>query len=65
VAEKGLKPSQDKEDLGKVLVGNRTSWAVVEAIGKDNVKATRSPVMDAKAIKNEVSIGGCPTSARR
>lgn len=47
---------EDKENQGKVLVGNRTSWAVVEAIGKDIVKAVKSPVMDAKAIKNEVSV---------
>ncbi len=50
----------DKEDQGKVLIGNRTSWAVVEAIGKDSVKAVKSPVMDAKSIKNEVSVWTSP-----
>ncbi|KAH9849039.1 Creatinase/aminopeptidase [Lenzites betulinus] len=42
----------------KVLVSDKASLAVAEAIGKDNIIVARSPVTDLKAIKNEVEIEG-------
>ncbi|KAK7683444.1 hypothetical protein QCA50_013276 [Cerrena zonata] len=50
-------------DLGlskesQVLVGDKSSLAVVEAIGRDNIVIARSPVADLKAIKNETEVEG-------
>ncbi|EJF63579.1 Creatinase/aminopeptidase [Dichomitus squalens LYAD-421 SS1] len=42
----------------KVLISDKASLAVAEAIGKDNIIVTRSPVTDLKAIKNDVEIEG-------
>ncbi|KAG8964115.1 hypothetical protein FRC03_002189 [Tulasnella sp. 419] len=42
----------------KVLIGNRASLAVANAIGEKNVSIVKSPVQDAKAIKNDVEIEG-------
>ncbi|KAI0674634.1 Creatinase/aminopeptidase [Trametes maxima] len=42
----------------KVLVSDKASLAVAEAIGKDNITVVRSPVTDLKAIKNEVEVEG-------
>jgi len=42
----------------KVLVGNSTSLAVAEAVGRDHVVIARSPVTDMKSIKNETEIEG-------
>ncbi|KAI0747142.1 Creatinase/aminopeptidase [Daedaleopsis nitida] len=42
----------------KVLVSDKASLAVADAIGQSNIVVTRSPVTDLKAIKNEVEIEG-------
>ncbi|KAI0371389.1 Creatinase/aminopeptidase [Pilatotrama ljubarskyi] len=42
----------------KVLVSDKASLAVAEAIGKDKIVVARSPVTDLKAVKNEVEIEG-------
>ncbi|CCM01193.1 uncharacterized protein FIBRA_03241 [Fibroporia radiculosa] len=42
----------------KVLIGDKTSLAVVEAIGADHVVVARSPVADFKSIKNATEIEG-------
>ncbi len=46
--------SEEKEAGGKVLIGKKTSAAVVNAIGEDRTHTARSPITDAKSIKNEV-----------
>ncbi|KAI0777354.1 Creatinase/aminopeptidase [Trametes elegans] len=43
---------------GSVLVSDKASLAVAQAIGKENVVVARSPVTDLKAIKNDVEIEG-------
>jgi Xaa-Pro aminopeptidase len=43
----------------KFLTSNRASWALNKALGGDEkVEETRSPVGDAKAVKNEVELEG-------
>ncbi|KAI0938502.1 hypothetical protein AcV5_000173 [Taiwanofungus camphoratus] len=42
----------------KVLVGDKTSLAIVEAIGEDHIDIFRSPVADLKSIKNMTEIEG-------
>ncbi|KAK7531406.1 putative Xaa-Pro aminopeptidase P [Phyllosticta citribraziliensis] len=43
----------------KFLVSTRVSWALVQSLGGDkNVEEVRSPIADAKAVKNEVELGG-------
>ncbi|RPD55531.1 Creatinase/aminopeptidase [Lentinus tigrinus ALCF2SS1-7] len=42
----------------KVLVSDKASLAVAQAIGKDNIIVARSPVTDLKAIKNTAEIAG-------
>ncbi|EIW51638.1 Creatinase/aminopeptidase [Trametes versicolor FP-101664 SS1] len=49
---------QASKNSGKVLVSDKASLAVAEAIGKDYITVLRSPVTDLKAIKNEVEIEG-------
>lgn len=39
----------------KVLIGNTASWAIADALGKDNCEVRRSLIEDAKARKNAVS----------
>ncbi|KAI9061629.1 Creatinase/aminopeptidase [Trametes sanguinea] len=48
----------DAHKDSKVLVSDKASLAVAEAIGKDHVTVARSPVTDLKAIKNAVEIEG-------
>ncbi|KAG8830122.1 hypothetical protein FRC17_005374 [Serendipita sp. 399] len=45
-------------DSEKILVGKRTSVAIVNAVGKDKITVDRAPVTDAKSIKNETEIEG-------
>lgn len=40
---------------GKIMLGDKASWAIAEALGKENVAVQISPVTEAKAIKNPVS----------
>ncbi|KZT24163.1 Creatinase/aminopeptidase [Neolentinus lepideus HHB14362 ss-1] len=45
-----------KED--PILLGDKTSFAIQQAIGKDSVQIARSPVADLKSIKNPTEIEG-------
>lgn len=55
VEEKGEKVAKTEN----VLIGNKASWAVAEALGKENVEVRPSIVEDLKARKNAVSgVGG-------
>ncbi|RSH90625.1 hypothetical protein EHS25_001230 [Saitozyma podzolica] len=56
---------KDNKDKGekivktdKVLIGNKTSWAVAKAMGEDLVEVRRSMVEEAKAIKNATEVEG-------
>ncbi|KAF9212237.1 hypothetical protein BGZ59_007050 [Podila verticillata] len=42
----------------KVLLGTRTNLAMAMRLGKKNVVEARSPVIDAKAIKNDAELSG-------
>ncbi|EIM81949.1 Creatinase/aminopeptidase [Stereum hirsutum FP-91666 SS1] len=42
----------------KILLGDKASVAVAEAIGTSNIEITRSPVADLKAIKNPTELEG-------
>jgi len=42
----------------KFLLGARTNLAMAVALGKDNTTEARSPVTDAKAIKNDTELEG-------
>jgi Xaa-Pro aminopeptidase len=60
-----LKTSMEKEANGsgppsqKYLSSNKSSWALSEGLGgKTNVEEVRSPIGDAKAIKNETEMEG-------
>ncbi|KAG9196213.1 putative Xaa-Pro aminopeptidase P [Alternaria panax] len=57
---KELFEASDKADSPKkFLTSNRASWALNKALGGDEkVEETRSPVGDAKAVKNEVELEG-------
>ncbi|KZP17479.1 putative Xaa-Pro aminopeptidase P [Athelia psychrophila] len=46
-----------KKDV-KVLLGDKASLAVAEAVGQDNVTIVRSPIADLKSIKNQTEIEG-------
>lgn len=48
-----------KKDQPKFLISSKASWALSEALGgSDKVDELRSPVGDAKAIKNETELEG-------
>ncbi|CAG8506681.1 11537_t:CDS:10 [Scutellospora calospora] len=47
-----------KNNNQKLLISTRTSWAIARAAGECNVEETRSPITDAKAVKNEVELEG-------
>ena len=42
----------------KVLIGDKTSVAVAEAIGLSYITIARSPIADLKAIKNTTEVEG-------
>ncbi|KIK04842.1 hypothetical protein K443DRAFT_675621 [Laccaria amethystina LaAM-08-1] len=42
----------------KILLGDRASLAIADAIGKDNYTIARSPIADLKAIKNKTELEG-------
>ncbi|KAI0654883.1 Creatinase/aminopeptidase [Cubamyces menziesii] len=48
----------DARKDSKVLVSDKASLAVAQAIGKEHIIVARSPVTDLKAVKNEVEIEG-------
>ncbi|KAI7824315.1 Creatinase/aminopeptidase [Gamsiella multidivaricata] len=47
-----------KDNKHKILLGTRTNLALSVALGKENTLEVRSPVTDAKAIKNDVELEG-------
>lgn len=53
------KPEEPKDPKlvksDKVLIGNTASWAIADALGKENCEVRRSLIEDAKARKNAVS----------
>ncbi|KAG5437159.1 hypothetical protein PCANB_001135 [Pneumocystis canis] len=55
---------RDLEDLKiknegrKVILSTNANWALAMALGKTNIEVMRSPICDAKAVKNEVEING-------
>jgi Xaa-Pro aminopeptidase len=56
---KALAQSLDAQKEQKFLVSDKTSWALVQALGgKDKVDIQRSPIEDAKAVKNETELKG-------
>jgi Xaa-Pro aminopeptidase len=46
------------QDIQKILIGDKASLAVAEALGKDTYSIVRSPVTDLKAIKNATELEG-------
>jgi Xaa-Pro aminopeptidase len=49
----------DSKEQPKFLTSNRASWALNKALGgEERVEEVRSPIADAKAIKNEVELEG-------
>lgn len=53
-----LAGSLGPKPTGKVLVGNKASLVIVDTLGEDRVSLVRSPVADAKSIKNETEMYG-------
>jgi len=51
-------PKEKIVKTDKVIIGNKTSWAVANALGEDNVDVRRSMVEEAKARKNATEIEG-------
>ena len=51
--------TEENKDSSKWLVSNRASWALVSALGgQERVEIARSPIEDAKAVKNETELKG-------
>jgi len=51
--------STDSGENKKFLISNSASWALKRALGGDDlVEQTRSPIVEAKAIKNETELEG-------
>ncbi|KAJ2162858.1 hypothetical protein GGF46_000240 [Coemansia sp. RSA 552] len=55
LATLSLKLVQDKRQL---LAGPTASWALVQALGVDNVDVGKSPITELKAIKNSTELKG-------
>jgi Xaa-Pro aminopeptidase len=50
---------QPEAKVKKFLVSNKTSWALKRSLGGEaKVEETRSPIVDAKAVKNETELEG-------
>ncbi|KAG5931669.1 hypothetical protein E4U59_000142 [Claviceps monticola] len=50
---------RNEAGVGSFLISNKASWALYRALGDDgSVEEIRSPVGDAKAIKNETEMNG-------
>lgn len=56
--EKHDAPKEKVVKTDNVLIGNKASWAIAEALGKDHVEVRRSIVEDLKARKNATEIEG-------
>ncbi|KDR68377.1 hypothetical protein GALMADRAFT_257027 [Galerina marginata CBS 339.88] len=54
----GLAGTLDLKDDSKILVSDKASLAVAEALGKGTYTIVRSPITDLKAIKNETELEG-------
>ncbi|EKM56519.1 uncharacterized protein PHACADRAFT_253690 [Phanerochaete carnosa HHB-10118-sp] len=54
----GLGAALELSKQSQVLLGDKTSLAIAEAIGNENVVIARSPVADMKSIKNPTEIEG-------
>lgn len=53
------RPSTSSDPPRKLMISNRASWALsLELGGEEAVEEVRSPIGDAKAIKNETEIAG-------
>lgn len=53
------KKAEGTSDNKKFLISNRASWALKRALGgEDMVEEIRSPIGDAKAVKNETELEG-------
>jgi Xaa-Pro aminopeptidase len=50
--------SQLEDSQQKLIITNRTSFAIESILGKENVSEYRSPITDFKAIKNETELEG-------
>lgn len=49
----------EASDSKKFLISNKASWALKRALGGDDlVEEVRSPIADAKALKNETELEG-------
>jgi len=55
---KGLPGTLELSEESKILLGDKASLAVAEAIGSGKYTIVRSPVNDLKAIKNETELEG-------
>uniref|UniRef100_A0A8H7XM06 Xaa-Pro aminopeptidase P n=1 Tax=Psilocybe cubensis TaxID=181762 RepID=A0A8H7XM06_PSICU len=55
---KGLPSTLDLKDDTTILLGDKASLAVAEALGKNTYTIVRSPVTDLKAIKNATELEG-------
>jgi len=54
-----IKEGENPASKQKYLMSNRTSWALSQALGgEENVEEIRSPIGDAKAIKNGTELKG-------
>lgn len=55
----GAVDSGSQAKINKFLVSNKTSWALKRALGgEEKVDEVRSPISDAKAVKNETELAG-------
>jgi Xaa-Pro aminopeptidase len=55
----GENPTKSETKVKKFMVSNKASWALKRSLGGDaNVDEVRSPIGDAKAVKNETELEG-------
>ncbi|KAF2008850.1 putative Xaa-Pro aminopeptidase P [Aaosphaeria arxii CBS 175.79] len=59
LSAKALEAASETDAKPKFLTSTRASWALSKALGgEERVEEVRSPIADAKAIKNEVELEG-------
>lgn len=59
LSKEAFEANDKTEAQKKFLTSNRASWALNKALGgEEKVEEVRSPVGDAKAVKNEVELEG-------
>jgi Xaa-Pro aminopeptidase len=59
LSKEAFAANSETDSKKKFLTSNRASWALSKALGgEDKVEETRSPVGDAKAVKNDVELEG-------